>query len=235
MKIMPMRAGSSSSHARIQTSRISRNFGECHARAFFRDGGPGRGGCRAGCGGPAAGRGPGVTRPGLGKVDAGEAGRLQPDPGPTATADLDVAGVAGVVAGEDILTRQRAELDGPWHRLRHGGRRCWSGRAEHAAHQRHWQLLGHGYLGRFAGGIWSPRLVECAPGARWSAAVGFPGCRQVAPAQPLPPVRRPQKGPAVLSAPDQGVALQRTALLKVGLPSFGPASRLRPGAVSACA
>src|ERR671913_1665992 len=29
-------------------------------------------------------------------------------------------------------------------------------RAEHAADQGHWQLLGHGYLGRFAGGIWSP-------------------------------------------------------------------------------
>ena len=53
-----------------------------------------------------------VTQAGLAEVDAGEAGRLQPDPGPAAVADLDVASVAGVMADEDVLTWQRGEVDG---------------------------------------------------------------------------------------------------------------------------
>src|SRR4029450_7440647 len=53
-----------------------------------------------------------VTQADLAEVDAGEAGRLQPAPGPTATAALDVAGIAGVMADEDVLTRQGGELDG---------------------------------------------------------------------------------------------------------------------------
>jgi hypothetical protein len=53
-----------------------------------------------------------IAQAGAAKVDAGEAGRVEPDPGPAAAADLDVASVAGVVADEDILTWQRGELDG---------------------------------------------------------------------------------------------------------------------------
>jgi hypothetical protein len=46
------------------------------------------------------------------EVDPGQRCRVEPDPGPAATADLDVAGIAGVVADEDVLTWQRGELDG---------------------------------------------------------------------------------------------------------------------------
>jgi hypothetical protein len=55
----------------------------------------------------------GVTQAGAAEVDAGEADGVQPDPGPAATADLDVAGIAGVVADEDVLTWQRGEWTAP--------------------------------------------------------------------------------------------------------------------------